>query len=86
MEWVYYHYGRYSFSTPGWWLTVKKGKNPEALFLKLAEKNKLQDIFVPWTKLHILTFRVRKPKSVGLSPLHLLIRHLTPWQTLCLTL
>ena len=32
MEWAYFHYGRYSFGTPGWWFPVEKGKNPEANF------------------------------------------------------
>ena len=34
MDWAYFHYGRYSFSTPAWWFTTEKGKNREAAFLK----------------------------------------------------
>ena len=49
MEWAYFHYGRYSFSTPAWWFTVEKGKNAEAAFLKYAENRKMGNIFVPWT-------------------------------------
>jgi hypothetical protein len=36
MDWAYFHYGRYSFSTPAWWFPVEKGKNEEAAFLKFA--------------------------------------------------
>ena len=72
MEWVYYHYGRYSFSTPGWWLTVEKGKNPEALFLKFAEKNRLQDIFVPWTEIAHPDFPGKKTEVGGIKPFALI--------------
>ena len=51
MDWAYFHYGRYSFSTPAWWFPVEKGKNPETAFLKFAEKNKINDVFVPWTEI-----------------------------------
>jgi len=49
MDWAYFHYGRYSFSTPAWWFKYEKGKNKEAAFLKYSENNKMGNIYVPWT-------------------------------------
>ncbi len=46
MDWVYFHYGRYSFSTPGWWFPVEKEKNSEASYLKYAEKKGIKDEFI----------------------------------------
>ena len=37
-DWAYFHYGRYSFSTPAWWFPAEKGKNTEAAFLKYCRK------------------------------------------------
>jgi len=28
MEWAYFHYGRYSLSTPAWWFPVERDQNP----------------------------------------------------------
>jgi hypothetical protein len=72
MEWAYFHYGRYSFSTPGWWLPVEKGKNPEVAFLKFAEKNKLQDVFIPWTEITHPDFPDKKTEVGGIKPFALL--------------
>ncbi len=72
MEWAYYHYGRYSFSTPGWWLQVEKGKSPEAAFLKFAEKNKLKDVFVPWTEIVHPDFPGKQVETGGLKPFALI--------------
>jgi hypothetical protein len=53
--WAYQHYGRYSFATPAWWPVSEDEKdkditgNIELLFLKWAEKNGVDDVFVPWT-------------------------------------
>jgi hypothetical protein len=68
MEWAYYHYGRYSFSTPGWWYPVEKGKNAEVAFLKYAEKNKIDDVFIPWTKIPHPDFPGKKTEAGGLKP------------------
>ena len=51
MDWAYFHYGRYSFSTPAWWITTERDKNPDAAFLKFAGENKMDDVFVPWTEI-----------------------------------
>jgi hypothetical protein len=68
MDWVYYHYGRYSFSTPGWWFPVDKGKNTEAEFLKYAGKKKMGDIFVPWTGIVHPDFPEKTVEVGGIKP------------------
>jgi hypothetical protein len=68
MDWAYYHYGRYSFSTPAWWYPVDKGKNPEAAFLKFAEKNKIKDVFVPWSEISHPDFPGKKTEVGGIKP------------------
>lgn len=68
MEWAYYHYGRYSFSTPGWWYPVEKGKNPEAEFLKYAETNKMTDVFVTWKPVDHPGFPGKKAEVGGIKP------------------
>jgi hypothetical protein len=68
MDWAYYHYGRYSFSTPAWWFPVEKGKNAEISFLKFAEKNKMNDVFVPWTEIKHPDFPGKKTEVGGIKP------------------
>ncbi len=68
MEWAYYHYGRYSFGTPGWWFVPEKDKNTEAQFLKFAEKNKIKDVFVPWTEFNHPDFPGKKTEIGGIKP------------------
>lgn len=68
MEWAYYHYGRYSFSTPGWWFPADKDKNPEAEFLKYASENNLDDVFIPWKEIKHPDFPGKKTEAGGLKP------------------
>lgn len=68
MDWAYYHYGRYSFSTPGWWYPSEKGKNSEASFLAYAEKNSLPEAFVPWTEIKHPDFPGKKTEVGGIKP------------------
>jgi hypothetical protein len=72
MEWAYYHYGRYSFSTPGWWYPVERGKNSEVAFLKYAEENKIENPFVQWAAIIHPDFPDRKVEIGGVKP-HLMI-------------
>ena len=72
MDWAYFHYGRYSFGTPGWWLTTEKGKNAEAEFLKFAEKNGITDVFVPWTKIDHPDFQGKIVEAGGIRPFAML--------------
>lgn len=59
LSWGYYHYGRYSFSTPGWWVpkvkpdTTKKEKaftveDPTANYLRWATQQGITNTFTPW--------------------------------------
>jgi hypothetical protein len=68
MDWSYFHYGRYSFSTPAWWFTFEKGKNAEAAFLKLADKNKMENVFVPWIEIIHPDFPDKKTEIGGIKP------------------
>jgi hypothetical protein len=68
MDWAYFHYGRYSFSTPAWWLSTEKGKSPEAEFLKYAEKKKLTDLFIPWKEIKHPDFPGKKTEVGGIKP------------------
>jgi hypothetical protein len=68
MDWAYYHYGRYSFSTPGWWVSADRGKSAEASFLKYAEDNKMEDVFVPWTVIDHPDFAGKKVEIGGIKP------------------
>lgn len=67
-DWVYYHYGRYSFTTPGWWFPAERGKNTEASFLKYAEDNKIDNVFVPWTEIKHPGFPDKKVEVGGMKP------------------
>lgn len=68
MEWAYFHYGRYSFSTPAWWVAAEKDKNGEVAFLKYAEENKLNDVFIPWTEIRHPDFPDKKVEVGGIKP------------------
>ncbi len=68
MEWAYFHYGRYSFSSPGWWLSADKGKSIEASFLKFAEKAGLKDAFIPWTTVTHPDFPGKTVEAGGIKP------------------
>jgi hypothetical protein len=73
MEWAYFHYGRYSFGTPGWWIQTEKGKNSEAAFLKFADKEGLNDVFVPWTRIDHPDFPGKITEVGGIKPYVLFI-------------
>ncbi len=74
---AYYHAGRFSFSTPGWW--VPKAKDPkggakkpetgsaESDYLKWADENNLKS-FVPWTKIEHPDFPGKNVEVGGLAP------------------
>jgi hypothetical protein len=83
MEWAYFHYGRFSFSTPGWrtpaWemptdslekLKFKPNtdKNTDVNFLRWAADAKLSDYFVPWTKVDHPGFPGQPVEVGGIAP------------------
>lgn len=76
-QWAYFHYGRYSFSTPAWWtpgrnLTGTQEKKqeilPELSFLQWAEKQKLEGYFVPWIKIQHPDFPDKEAEVGGIAP------------------
>jgi len=68
MDWSYYHYGRYSFSTPAWWYPVARDENPDKAFLKFAEENNIDDVFVPWTEIKHPDFPGKRTETGGIKP------------------
>ncbi|RAR51035.1 M14 family metallopeptidase [Flavobacterium lacus] len=84
---AYYHAGKFSFSTPGWWMDKveekkdstdtktdkpKKGEktelNAEIEFLKWAERNQLNPVFVNWTSIKHPDFPNQKAEVGGFVP------------------
>lgn len=74
-QWAYYHYGRYSFSTPGWWTPevkdedgkAKKFENDRAKHLAWAEMEN-HDIFVDWKEINHPDFPNQKVEIGGFKP------------------
>lgn len=82
-EWAYFHYGRFSFSTPGWyvpqWTLPKdsaqarqyqaiKDKNTDINFLRWAEEEGLDNYFVDWTKIDHPDFPGKVVEVGGIAP------------------
>ncbi len=73
-QWAYFHFGRLSFSTPGWWVPEfkdadGKGKsNAEANYLAWAESVGKNDVFVPWTEIKHPDFPGKKVEVGGIKP------------------
>ena len=82
LNWAYFHFGRYAYSTPGWFIpkvtlakdTVElKGKDinhqhPELRYLRWAENEGLQDIFVNWSTVDHPDFKGKNVEVGGLKP------------------
>jgi uncharacterized protein YpmB len=68
LDWAYYHYGRYSFGSPAWWFPVERDKNADAAFLKYADDNKMENVFVPWTEIKHPDFPGKKTEVGGIKP------------------
>ena len=74
-QWAYYHYGSYSFSTPGWWTPevngedgkAKKFDNEHAKHLAWAEMEN-QDVFVEWTEIDHPDFPNQKVEVGDFKP------------------
>ncbi|PSL05783.1 M14 family metallopeptidase [Cecembia rubra] len=73
-QWAYFHFGRLSFSTPGWWVPEVKGEdgksysNTEANFLAWASGQGLNDVFVPWASVNHPDFPGQKVEVGGIRP------------------
>ena len=69
--WAYQHYGRYSFATQGWTPVFDDKEiagNRELVFLKWAEENGIEDVFVPWTAVNHPDFPDNKVEVGGIKP------------------
>ena len=68
MDWSYFHFGRFSFSTPAWWIAAERDTNRDAAFLKFADENKMDDVFVRWTEIKHPDFPGKKVEVGGIKP------------------
>lgn len=76
---AYYHAGRFSYSTPGWWIPKAKDQkggapakkpeagNAEAEYLKWADAKGVNS-FVPWTRVEHTDFPGKSVEVGGLMP------------------
>jgi hypothetical protein len=78
-QWAYFHYGRNSFSTPGWWVpkakadTTKKVKelkieDPTANYLRWADSQGLTNNFTEWKKIEHPDFPGQVVELGGVDP------------------
>ncbi|MES2417686.1 MAG: M14 family metallopeptidase [Bacteroidota bacterium] len=78
-QWAYFHYGRLSFSTPGWWVpkvapdsTRKEKKltseDPVATYLRWAATQGITNTFTPWTAIKHPDFPGQTVEVGGLDP------------------
>jgi hypothetical protein len=79
LSWAYYHYGRYSFSTPGWWVpkwkpdTTKKEKaflidDPVSNYLRWATQQGIATSFTEWKGVQHPDFPAQKVEVGGIDP------------------
>jgi hypothetical protein len=79
LSWAYYHYGRYSFSTPGWWVpkakpdTTKGEKaftvdDPVANYLRWANQQGISNTFTNWKTIQHPDFPDQKVEVGGVDP------------------
>jgi Zinc carboxypeptidase len=79
LSWGYYHYGRYSFSTPGWWVpktkpdTTKNEKaftveDPGANYLRWAKQQGITNTFTEWKSISHPDFPNQKVEAGGIDP------------------
>ncbi len=68
-QWAYFHFGRLSFSTPGYWTPEFGGKSStEANYLAWADSLGWNDVFVPWTEIEHPDFPDQKVEVGGIKP------------------
>lgn len=79
MSWGYYHYGRYSFSTPGWWIPKTKPDStigekalavddPAAHYLRWTSKQGIPSGMNEWKQIQHPDFPNTKVEVGGLDP------------------
>ena len=79
LSWAYYHYGRYSFSTPGWWVPKTKPdstkgekaftvEDPTANYLRWASQQGITNAFTEWKTIQHPDFPNQKVEVGGVDP------------------
>lgn len=79
LSWAYYHYGRFSFSTPGWWVpktkpdTTKNEKvftveDASANYLRWASQQGINNTFTEWKTIQHPDFPNQKVEVGGVDP------------------
>jgi Zinc carboxypeptidase len=79
LSWAYYHYGRFSFSTPGWYVpkikpdTAKKEKplitdDEQVNYLRWAAQQGINNTFTEWKKIDHPDFPGQTVEIGGLDP------------------
>ena len=79
LSWGYFHYARYSFSTPGWWVpktkpdTTKKEKpftveDPVANYLRWSQQQGITHTFTEWKVIQHPDYPNQKVEVGGLDP------------------
>lgn len=76
-QWAYFHFGRLSLSTPGWWVPTVKGdstmkpntdRNREVNFLRWAAQEGIADYFTDWKSVSHPDFPGKTVEVGGISP------------------
>jgi hypothetical protein len=79
LSWAYYHYGRYSFSTPGWWVPKTKPdstkgekafttEDASSNYLRWARQQGITNTFSEWKPVQHLDFPGQKVEVGGIDP------------------
>lgn len=79
LSWGYYHYGRYSFSTPGWWIPKTKPDSTKgekafttedatANYLRWANQQGITNINTEWKTIQHPDFPNQKVEVGGIDP------------------
>lgn len=87
-SWAYFHYGRFAFSTPGWWVPKTRPDStrnekaftvddPAANFLRWAGQQGLDNYFTPWKKINHADFPNQEVEVGGIHPF---VMHTPPYR------
>lgn len=79
LSWAYFHYGRYSFSTPGWWLPKTKpdsAKNEKAFtvddasaqYMRWTTQQGITNTYTAWKQIQHPDFPNQKVEVGGIDP------------------
>ncbi|WP_066835480.1 M14 family metallopeptidase [Rufibacter ruber] len=82
VQWAYFHYGRFSYSTPGWWVPLipsaehypvpeeemTPSEREDLHFLKWAEENSVTGVFLNWKPIQHPDFPGQKVEIGGFAP------------------